>query len=279
MKQIKKYGFLFLFLLGSMYITNLLFIEVRKEDPIMKQIDKNQTKYEIKPVNAIIQEDIIIPGIVGQTIDKEKSYHKMKQYGTYNEAMTVLKEIKPDISIDSYYDKYIEKGNNTKRRMALIFPIQEEKELSTILPILEKKEVVGTIFIDGNIIDHSISLIKKYKDNEYELLSFQNEYNPSYLKTAESYLESITKKKTKYCYTEKENKELLDYCSKNKHHTIKPKYRFKEDLTYQIKNTLENGVIYSIIMSDDNKNEVGILIDRIKERGYQVETLDQLLTE
>ena len=278
MKQIKKLGFLFLFLLGSMYTTNLWIHEVREEDPIMKQIEKSKTKYESKAVNAVIKDNTIIPGVVGQTIDKDKSYHRMKKYGTYNEAMTVLKETTPEITIKDYYDKYIEKGNNTKRSISLIFPIKEEKYLSYILPILYQKEAVGTIFIDGNILDNSVSLLKKYKENEYELLSFQNNYNPSYLKTAESYLENITKQETKYCYTEQENKELLDYCSKNKHHTIKKK-TIREDIIYQVKKEIENGYIISIELNNKNKEEIGSLIDFIKIKGYQFETLENLLKE
>ena len=80
---------------------------IRNTDPLMKQIKKSNYKYEIKPTNAKIKNNTIIPGTTGKEIDYEKTYTNMKKYGTYNESLTSLKETKPTISIDDIYDKFI----------------------------------------------------------------------------------------------------------------------------------------------------------------------------
>ena len=279
MKTIKNYLFLLVFLLGSFYYTNRSIEIMRNQDPIMKQIDQNSEKYQINPVNAEIIDNTIIPGVTGHMVDREKSYHQMKQYGNYNETMTVLKEIKPEVSKDLYYNKYIETGNPNERRIALVFPILEGKTFETLLTLLKKENVNATIFIDGNDLDENISLLKKYDDHEYELLSFQKKYNASYLKTAESYLENITKQKTEYCYTEKENKELLNYCSKNKHHVIKPKIILNNNLTYHLKKTITNGSVIAIHVTEANIKEISPMIQYIKSKGYRFESLKNLLKE
>lgn len=277
--MIKKYLFLFLFLSASFYFTNQSINTLKNQDPIMKQIDKNSEKYKKNPVNAEIIDNNIIPGMTGQEVDREKSYHKMKQYGNYNETMTVLKEIKPDISKDSYYDKYIESGNKNTRRIALAFPISNINKLEEVLSLLKKEGVEATIFIDGNDLDDMISILKKYKDHEYELLSFQQDYNPYYLKTAESYLENITKQETKFCYTEVENESLLKYCSKNKLHTIKPKIVLENHLLLQLKKEITNGSIISIHINEISKKELRTTIQYIKSKGYRFELLKELLAE
>ena len=127
MKTITKYSLLALFLLGSMYYTNKVIITMRTNDPIMIQITNNKDKYEILPVDAIIEEETIIPGLNGVVVDQMKSYQKMKKYGSYNESLTVLKEEQPTTSVKDYYDKYIEKGNPSKREISLVFKINPTK--------------------------------------------------------------------------------------------------------------------------------------------------------
>ena len=84
----------------------------------MKDIKKTEDKYKIDSIDALIVDNNIIPGKIGKSIDYKKSYSKMKQYGAYNEALTVLKDVKPVISIDNNYDKYIISGNKEKRSIA-----------------------------------------------------------------------------------------------------------------------------------------------------------------
>lgn len=278
MKKLKNYLILFLLLIGSMYYTNKSITTLNENDSIMQEIKKTKEKYEITPVNAMVEKDWIIPGVNGITIDYEKSYHNMKKYGSYNESLTVLKEIMPTISIENHYEYPITKGNSEKREVAFIIKV-EEKDPSKIMEIINQERIVATFFIDGDDIEKYASFIRKYSQNEYEISSFQKKYNTSMLKASKAYLENITKQKTKYCYIEEENKKLEKFCVKEKMHRIKPIHIEEKNMYQDISNTLENGMIYSIKITEDTEKELKSSIDYIKKRGYQFSTLKELLKE
>ena len=264
------------FFLSCNYYINQFVEGLRKQDTIMQEIEKSKEKYEIEPVNAEITNNTIIPGITGVKIDTDKSYHNMKQYGSYNEAMTVLKEINPEITVNNYYDKYIEEGNKNKRQVAFLIVVNQN--LERVISLLEKNNIKGTIFLDGQDLETSSRAISKANNHEYEILSYQKEYSPSFLKTSISYLESITRKKGKYCYTEEENQNLLDFCKKEKLHTIK-KESIKEKLYQEVKKTLKSGQIYAIELNEETEKEFSTTIRYMKQKGYEFVTLNELLKE
>lgn len=278
MKKVKKYLFLFILLLGSMYYTNISITKMQENDSIMKEIKKTKEKYEVTPVNAIIEKNSVVPGINGIKIDYEKSYHNMKKYGVYNESLTVLKEISPDISLKDVYEYPISKGNPSKRQISLLIKL-EENSPSRVFEILKKKEIPVTIFLDGNDIEKYSSYIKKNPKHEYEILSFQKKYNSSLLKTSRAFLENISKNKTNFCYMEDEIEELKKHCIKEKLHIIKPLYIGKKDIYKGITDTLENGFIYSIEINENTEKELMSTIEYIQKRGYKFVTLNELLKE
>lgn len=278
MKKGKQLLGLIILLIGSFYFTNHTITTMREEDPIMKEIEKRKEKFEIEPVNAVIQKESITPGLYGQEIDYEKSYNQMKKYGSYTEALTVLKNTKPEISSEDTYDFYIQRGNEEKREVSLIFTI-EDKSLERIITILNEEKVQGTFFIDGNILNEYVSIIRKNTSHEYELLSFQGSKDSSFLKAASSYLHSITGIKGKYCFIEEENKAYERFCRKEKLHKIKPTISIKNNLYKTIKETLDNGIIYSIEWNEDTEKELSSTIQYIKSKAYKTTTLKILLKE
>ena len=276
MKIIIKYFVLIIVFLLSIYYTNYSLSSLKEEDPIMKEIKDNK-KFIIEPVNAIIKDNIIIPGIIGIDIDYNKSYNQMKKYGTYNESLTKLKKVSPTISMSNYYDLYLGGGNPSKRMVSLVFVI--DKSFPTeIMSILKTKDVEGTFFIDGALLEDNVKKIRS-NNYEYEILSYDSNYNSNFFKTSISYLEGITMDKVKYCYTEFENEELLNFCKNNKLHTIKPKYIWKSNLYYNIKKYLDNANIYVIEDNPYTKKELPYMIEYIHSKGYEIVTLNRLLSE
>ena len=203
----------------------------------------------------------------------------MKNYGMYNESMTVLKEEIPEISIENLYDSYLIKGNNKKHQVSLIFLVSEDIEIKNILEILKKEEVPGNFFLDGSMIEKNTSLINQYKENEYEILSYQKKYQKPLLKASISYLEMITKDNNHYCATQTENKKLLSFCKKEKLHTILLKNSIKENLYYEIKENINNGELLNIEINDKNEKELSPTIDYIKSKGYKIVKIKELLSE
>lgn len=275
MKKICIFLFLLVF---SFYFTYKLTNDLKENDSLMQEIKKEEEKYSVKAVNAEIIDNEIISGKNGQTIDYQKTYQNMKQYGAYNESLIVTKNIKPTISIENNYDKYLIRGNKSKRQIALVFPVYENN-IENILKILKKNNIKGTLFIDGTFLEKNISLFQEYPNNEYEILSYNKKYQVNFFKTAISYLESITNKDAKYCYTEEENEELLNICKNIKLHTIKPTIIIKNNLLRNIKNNLDNAQIISIKPNNYTEKELETTINYIKGKNYDLVLLDTLLSE
>ena len=266
-----------LFLVFSFYYTNKIIEFLKEKDPIMKSIRKTTDKYKIDSVDALIVSNNIIPGKVGKEIDYKKSYSKMKQYGNYNETLTVLKSVRPVVSIDDNYDKYIISGNKEKRSVALVFRVKGSDNITSILNILDKAKVHGNFFIDGTYLEKNINKLKSMSNHEFEILSYDNEYDKYLFETSMSYLENVTGKGVKYCYGD--NDEVLKLCSKLKLHTIKPSLIVHNNLYREVKNNIDNAMIISIDNNGYNIKELRSTINYINMKGYKISLLRDLLSE
>ena len=264
-----------LFLVFSFFYTNKIIDFLKEKDPIMKEIKKTNSKYKVDSIDALIIGDNIIPGKVGKEIDYKKSYSKMKRYGTYNEILTILKDVKPVISIDDNYDKYIISGNKEKRSVALVFKVYKDTSINSLLSILDKNKVSANFFIDGTYLEKNILTLKSMKRHELDILSYNNELDKSLFETSISYLENVTGKGVKYCYGE----EVLKLCSKLKLHTIKPSLVIHNNLYKEVKNNIDNSMIISIDINNYNLKELSSTIDYIKSKGYKMVLLSELLKE
>lgn len=262
----------------SFYYTNKSVELVREKDPIMKTIRSTSDKYNIKAVNAKIKDNTIIPGLSGKEINYQETYTKMKQYGIYNEILTTLKEVEPTISVNDYYDKYIISGNPIKRSVALVFKI-EKNSPKEIIKILKNNDINATFFIDGTYLENNTKEIAPMNNHELELLSYNGDYDEIFFSSSKDYLESLTNKKLKYCYSEYEKEEVISLCQKLKLHTIIPTIKVNNSLFKEVKEHLTNSAIISIPISENTKKELDTTIKYIKSRGYTLKTLEELLNE
>ena len=262
-------------LLFSFFYTNKSISIIRNQDPLMKEIIKNKNKFEIKSVNAIVKENTIIPGKQGKEVDLEKTYTKMKQYGTYNEALTVLKETKPTISIDDNYDKLITSGNKENKNISLIFKIEKDTNINKLLSILNYHNIQVTFFIDGLYIENNN--INNLSNHQIELLSYNNTIDEITFSSAISYLSYKTNKSPKYCL--EENNNIINLCKKLKLHTISPTIIIKKDPYKELKNNLSNSSIILVPINNQIYESLSTSILYIKSKGYNFLTLSDLLSE
>lgn len=279
-KVIQVIGVTFL-MLFSFFYTNKSIELIRENDPIMKQIKETNIRYKVDPVNATIIGNKIIPGKSGKEIDYQKTYAKMKKYGTYNETLTVLKEIEPAVSVDDYYDKYIVQGNTERKNVSLVFKTDTISNLLSILNILNQKNIPATFFVDGLLLENNTSLFETMTQNNHELeiLSYDNKYDEIYFDSALNYLSSITKREGKYCYAEYDQKEVIELCSKLKLHTIIPTVKTTTMPYKEIKDKLYNSAIISLPLSNITEEQLPAIIDYIKQKGYTFLNLEALLSE
>ena len=115
----------------------------------MVKIDKEKSKYEIKAENAKVDNKNVTPGRNGKVVNVSESFKKMKSYGEYNEELYVFDEIEPTISMDDYYDRYINYGRTDSNRVSLVFKVEKNDSIDDVLKILKDNDVTATFFVDG----------------------------------------------------------------------------------------------------------------------------------
>ena len=78
MKRYLKIISISILVIFSFYYTNVVSTMFINKSELMKKINSYKSIYEESFVNAIINDEYIIPGINGISIDSLNSYYKMK---------------------------------------------------------------------------------------------------------------------------------------------------------------------------------------------------------
>ena len=97
----------------SFFYTNEISNVIKENDDLLIQIKDNENLYNVKAIDAVILDDTIIPGVSGKKVSVDKSYNNMKKYNTFNENLLVYDKVKPNVSVNKVYDKYIISGNKS----------------------------------------------------------------------------------------------------------------------------------------------------------------------
>ena len=188
----------------------------------------------------------------------------MKNYGIYNESLTSLKEIKPTLSIDDVYDKFIISGNEEKKSISLVFKVEENTDINQITNLLSNENIQATFFIDGIYLEKNHNKLSNLLSHELEILSYNNTYDPITFASSISYLSSITNKEPKYCYAEYDNKEVIELCQKFKMHTIIPTIQVKNNPYTEIEYVAQN--IHNLVKNCGySYNDIGIIAEEIEK--------------
>ncbi len=262
----------------SFYYTNKVAGIVRGKDPIMQSIKEEKANYEKKAINANVSGDNIIPGKNGKKVNIEASFHKMSQYGKYNDSLYVFDEVEPEVSINTYFDKYVESGREDSKDVALVFDILRFDNMDDVLSLLESNNVTATFFVDGLFMENNRSLLENVskKGYEIELLSYNGGYDKIYFESSLHVLNDITKDRPKYCVAHYDKKEVLDICNSLSLHTVIPSVDTSNNSFGVVKNKLRGGSIIGLSNSRVNLNTI---INYIKQKGYNLVRLDTLLQE
>ena len=262
----------------SFYYTNKIAGIVRGKDPIMQSIKEEKANYEKKAINANVSGDNIIPGKNGKKVNIEASFQKMSQYGKYNDSLYVFDEVEPEVSINTYFDKYVESGREDSKDVALVFDILRFDNMDDVLSLLESNNVTATFFVDGLFMENNRSLLEDVskKGYEIELLSYNGGYDKIYFESSLHVLNDITKDRPKYCVAHYDKKEVLDICNSLSLHTVIPSIDTSNNSFSVVKNKLRGGSIIGLSNSRVNLNTI---INYIKQKGYNLVRLDTLLQE
>lgn len=281
MKKIYQILIVLLLSLASFFYTEKVIDFIREKDPIMKNIKEYDKKNKIDAVNAVIDKNKITPGVSGKKVDCNKSFQKMKKYGTYNESLTVFEEVAPTISIDDYYDKYISEGSGINNDVSLVFEVKNGDNINNIINILKENNTIATFFVDGLWLENNQTLVSEMASlgHEIEILNYDNKYQELYFSSSLNLLNSITNLKPKYCYARYDNKEVLELCEKLELHTIIPTIMTGNYPYNDVVKKVHKGSIIGFSVTSSVEIELSTIINYLKQKGYTIDTLDILLSE
>ena len=265
----------------SFYYTNKLIEFSKSKDPIMIEIMKNKDDYNKISIDALINNNYITPGSEGLEVDIDKSYNKMKKLGKYNENLYVYNIVKPTISIKDNYDKFVINGNITKKEVSLVFKADDLKNIENINKILFNNNVSATFFIDGNIKDDDINILKilDESNNYFGNLGYNKKYSIKTIKYTNALLDRIDNDNHNYCYVEKDDINVLKTCSEVKMYTIKPMVVSSVFPFTYVKQNLDNGKIFSLDTNNYTLKHLELIIKYVRQKGYDFVTLEEILNE
>ena len=79
----------------------------------------------------------------------------MKRYGKFYSSLLEYENVLPTITMSNNKDKYIISGNPDKRMVSLIFIVDNNSDIESILSILNNEKVKGNFFIDNEWLENN----------------------------------------------------------------------------------------------------------------------------
>ena len=271
MKFIKIIGLLCLICFTFFYTEKIIDISM-DQDEIMTKIKEVESTYNIKPINAIINDNTIIPGNSGRQIDEQSSYKAMKKIGYYDENLLIYSRVYPEISIYNNYNKYIIKGNTSNKNVSLIYIISNDKTIDNVIDIVNNNQVVINFFIDSNFLNNNINIINKI--NKYEIYNYgtNGKYTKDNLIITNNIINNKANNNSTFCLFLNDDEKSLNNCINNKMFSLIPTVRGQYG---NITNNITNGSIVLI----ENTKELDSIVKYINTKGYNIVPLSKLITE
>lgn len=274
MKNILKLFGIITLICFSFFYTEKVMTVVSNEDPLKIEITNLSDSYRISPNEAIITTDTIIPGNKGMKINIEKSYKKMKKTNVFNNNLLVYDVLYPEHTLANNLDKYIIRGNVNRKEVSLLFIIESDNNLDRIITILDKKNIIGNLFVEYKYLNSNISNIRNY--TSHNIYSYQREYSYDKLIISNNIIKRISNNESSYCLLNEKNENNLNVCAYANMNTVIPSINGNLN---DIKSNLENGSIILFDTSINTVNDLSYIIEFIAGKGYLIVGLDKLLDE
>ena len=273
-------GFLSLVCFSFFYTEKTIDV-VKEVDDIMITLKEQAPKYQEQAENAKIDGMFMIPGISGKIVNLQKSYEEMKHYGKFHPNLLVYDKVSPEISIKDRYDKYIQTGNPKKRQVSLIFIVDEKGDPSSIIELLKEKKVTGTFFIDGSWLEKNQTELIDLIHDQFTVgnYSYRGDYTHESFVWIDTIIKRVGGQNQSYCLVEKENKKALSTCKLQKDYTIYPNIIIKEHPYSELTEQVGNGSIVLMRIDAQVKKELTLMITYLKQKGYEIVNLEDLLEE
>jgi len=263
----------------SFFVTEQTATVVSDMDEIMIEIKNKKDDYKLDSIDAIIDNNTIIPGVSKREVNVNKSYKVMKTNGYFSDKLFVYDYEKPKISLTDNIDKYIIKGNPSKRMVSLMFRIEKDEDIKDILNIINNYNVKATFFVNYNWFSNNNDLVEELINNNHIVSPLMEDYTSSDFEWMDMVLKKINKQSVGFCYNVNENQSNLEECILKNNYTIKPIEISETTPLVDIKDKLESGTILSLKVNSQVKKELSTIIIHIKSKGYKLVNLKDNVLE
>ena len=263
----------------SFFMTEKTALVVSNMDEIMLEIKANYKNYKTEAIDAVIEENTIIPGVCAKDVNIKKSYKNMKSNGYYSDKLFIYDYTKPEISLSDNVDKYIIKGNSSKRMVSLIFKVKDSDNIDDILNIINNYNVKATFFIDTSWFTNNNELIQELIDDGHNIGILMDDYTNPDFEWMDMVLKKINNQKNSFCYSKENSDSNMHACKLKNNYTIKPIEISDKTPFSDIKKNLTAGSIISLDINSKLKKELSTIIIYIKSRGYNLDNLENHLLE
>lgn len=273
-------GFLSLVCFSFFYTEKTIDV-VKEVDDIMITLKEEEKKYNVKPENAKIDGQFMIPGISGKIVNREKSYEQMKPYGKFHPNLLKYDKVSPEVSIKNRYDKYIKSGNPKKRQVSLLFIIEEKIHPDMIQKILKKENAEATFFIDGNWLEKNRNKFLELIDHQYTIgnYSYQGNYQHESFVWVDTIIKKVGGQKNSYCLVFDEDEKAINICKLQKDYTIYPSIHIKENPYTEVTKSVQNGSMIAMKINSKIEEELPMILKYLKQKGYDIVNLNKMLEE
>jgi len=143
-----------------------------QENELKEWVKARALNYEMQPENASIDPvtDGIIPGRLGEKVDLEKTMEAIYNAGEDELVKPVLKEIKPDKSIDDLTPGPIYNGNPKENKISFICNVAWGSEyIVDLLDVLDDHQVKISFFLEGRWARNNPEKVRKIYQNGHEI--------------------------------------------------------------------------------------------------------------
>lgn len=233
------------------YITDKISILNINKSLLMKEIKQDKINYEVKNIDAVINNNYIIPGLNGLKVSEVESYYNM--HNIYNKDKLIFIETKPKISIENNKNLIINKGNYIKKGVSIL--VKNNKDI-----INYSKNINITLLVNYNNFD---------KNSSFEQINIDYE---NYDKLNKLLNKNSLNKNICIVFENIESK-----CLNKAVYLVKPTYEIN-NINIVKKDKIISGDI--IMISDDlSLTNFKLLLNSIKYYDLKIYSLSKLISE
>src|SRR5690625_2346409 len=299
-----------LFVLTFLTYRYHLLIEVGAEFPplmvakqtndLLQQIKNNAKEYNEEAEDAYI--DHVwkkTPGRNGRIVNVQKSYQNMKKEGFFDASLLVFDEIPPSTSLEDLPASPIYRGHPKKEMVALMINVSWGADyIPSILKTLKNENIKATFFIEGKWAKENKDIVKMIHEQNH--LIGNHDYNQPDMAKISSYeikeqieqtndiIETIIDKSPTWfappsgSYSNEVVRIVHEYQMETILWTVDTIDWQNPSVSVMINRVMKNihpGAMVLMHPTEPVAQGLPLLIDEIKQNGYEIGTVENLLSE